>query len=151
MQAGWGLPGLGRLCPIAAGGVSGRRLRPVPELISALNFLTGGALSQIDPGQAEMLVRGSYNLARSSGIGLDQLTMLSELASQQAIGMGLNPAFGMQAVQGNLTFGSPDPTYPAPWHQCVDFRVRNSHHTDSPGRSAPLSEGPNVCSAPCRE
>lgn len=85
-------------------GDAGRPNAPIPELINALNQLTGGALPQLTPGEVENMVRNTYNLARNTGIGLEGAMMLSQVAVQQAQQMGLPPIFASDALQGALAF-----------------------------------------------
>jgi hypothetical protein len=86
-------------------GDMGRPNAPMQELISGLEALTGGSLGQIDPGRLGMMARQTYNLARQTGVPLDNALMLQQHAQARASGLGLEPIFGVQATQGALGFG----------------------------------------------
>lgn len=85
-------------------GDANRPNAPIPALINSLNQLTGGALTQINPGQLNTMVRETWNLAQNAGIGLEGLTMLSEVATQQVREAGVNDIHTMQVVQTGLAF-----------------------------------------------
>jgi hypothetical protein len=80
-------------------GDAGHPNAPVPELLNALNSWSGGALSQLQPGQVEMMVRTSYNMAKQTGLGPAGLMMIGGYAQQQAAAAGINPVFGALAAQ----------------------------------------------------
>jgi hypothetical protein len=86
-------------------GDAGHPDAPVPELINALNTLTGNALSQMDPSKVEMMVRTTYALAEATGVGLPGMMAMTQVAGDEARKLGLNPIFAAQAVQGALAFG----------------------------------------------
>lgn len=85
-------------------GDAGHPNAPMPQLINALNQLTGGAMTQMSPGEVERALRVTSNLATNTGIGLQGAMMLSEVATQQAMAMGLPPIFAADALQGSLAF-----------------------------------------------
>lgn len=85
-------------------GDAGYTNAPVAELLNSLNQLTGGAVTQISPGQAESMVRTTYNLAKASGVGLEGAMVYSQLANQQADAFGLPTIFGGQLLQSAMAF-----------------------------------------------
>ncbi len=85
-------------------GDAGHPNAPIPELINALNQLTGGALPQLTPGEVQNMVRTTYNLARNSGIGLQGVMMMSEASVQLAQAQGLEPIFASDMLQGALAY-----------------------------------------------
>lgn len=85
-------------------GHAGKPNAPVPELMNALNQLTGGALTQMDPGQAETTVREMYNLAKGAGLGLEGMMVMSQVAAQQSQAMGLEPTATPGVLSSMLQF-----------------------------------------------
>lgn len=85
-------------------GDAGHPDAPMPALITAINHLTAGGMSQLDPGQVNMMVRSTYNLAKQSGIGMEDAAMLQQQATERAMQMGLNPVLANQAVQHAMAF-----------------------------------------------
>jgi hypothetical protein len=77
---------------------------PIPELINAMNQLTGGAAPQLSGEEVEGMVRQTMNLAHNTGLGLEATMMMSEAANAHAMQMGLNPVFGAEALQHGLAF-----------------------------------------------
>src|SRR5476649_2789474 len=59
-------------------GDNGRPNAPMRELIAGLEALTAGAVGQIDPGRLNGLVRNTYNLAKQTGIPLNNLMMMQQ-------------------------------------------------------------------------
>ena len=83
-------------------GDAGNPNAPMPELINALQAFSGGALSQMQPGQLEMMVRTNYNMAKQTGMGPSGFMMMGQYGMQQATQAGLNPVFGALAAQSGL-------------------------------------------------
>lgn len=77
---------------------------PVEELFNALEQMTNGSMSQLDPNRAEMLVRNFNNLARVSGLGLEGMSQLMGMTSQRSSQLGLNPVFASQAAMGGAAY-----------------------------------------------
>jgi hypothetical protein len=77
---------------------------PIPELINAMNQMTGGAAPQLSGAEVETMVRDTMNLAHNTGLGLEATMMMSESANMHAMSMGLNPVFGGEALQHGLAF-----------------------------------------------
>lgn len=72
-------------------GDAGRPNAPMPQLMNALNQLAGGSLTQMTPGNAEKMVREINNLAQNSGVGLEMMMVVSQLAAQQVQAFGGDP------------------------------------------------------------
>jgi len=85
-------------------GDAGRPNAPIPELINAINALSGGAMPQLQPHELEGMVRTTYNLARSAGIGMEGLMVLTQAAEVQAAQYGLPPVMANELVQQSLAF-----------------------------------------------
>jgi len=86
-------------------GDMGRPNAPMQELLAGLEALTGGAMAQIDPARLGTMARQTYNLAKQTGVSLDNALMVQQHAQSKAQSMGLEPIFGVQAAQGALGFG----------------------------------------------
>jgi hypothetical protein len=86
-------------------GDMGRPNAPMQELVAGLEAMTMGSMAQIDPGRLGMMARQTHNLARQTGVTLDNALMLQQHAGARAQQMGLEPIFGVQATQGALGFG----------------------------------------------
>jgi hypothetical protein len=85
-------------------GDAGRPNAPMSALISGLEALTQGQLSQLDPGDAARMVRETHALSRVTGVGIDTALMMQQHAAARAEQLGLNPVFGVQAMQGGLAW-----------------------------------------------
>lgn len=85
-------------------GDAGRTNAPMPELLNALQELTGGALTQINPADVENMARTTRRLANNTGLGLGAISMMTEHGVQMAQAMGLPPIFAADALQGGLAF-----------------------------------------------
>jgi len=86
-------------------GDMGKPNAPMQELIAGIEALTMGGMGQIDPGRMGMMVRQTYNLAKQTGVSLDNVMQMQGHAAQRAGQMGIEPTFAMQATQGALAFG----------------------------------------------
>lgn len=86
-------------------GDAGRPNAPMAELVSALNNLTSGGIGQIDPSRMDQMVRTTYNLAKRSGMGLENVGLFQETLAQQARAMGLPTPYAATVTQGALAFG----------------------------------------------
>lgn len=86
-------------------GDMGKQNAPMAELIAGIEALTMGGMSQIDPGRMSMMVRQTYNLAKQTGVTMDNVVMMQNHAAQRAGQMGIEPGFAVQATQGALAFG----------------------------------------------
>lgn len=75
-------------------GDSGRPDAPMAELVRGLEAMTNGSLQQFSTGQAEMLVRQTYALAKSSGVGLEGAMLMQQHGAQVASQLGLSSAYG---------------------------------------------------------
>ena len=86
-------------------GDMGKPNAPMAELVAGVQALTMGGMGQIDPGRMSMMVRQTYNLAKQTGVSMDNVMMMQQHAAQRAGAMGIEPTFGVQATQGGLAFG----------------------------------------------
>jgi len=86
-------------------GDQGRPNAPMSELMRGLEQLTGGNLAQMDPAKAGMIARQTYNLAKSTGVSIDNALMIQGHASQHAAALGIESQFGVSATQHALAFG----------------------------------------------
>lgn len=87
-------------------GEMGRPDAPMTELIEGLQVITQGGLASMSPQRIESLVRDTANIARRSGMGMDNMTMLMATSAQRADAMGLDRSFGVQAGMQAAMFGS---------------------------------------------
>ena len=87
-------------------GEMGRPDAPMSELIEGLQVLTQGGLATTTPDRIEALVRDAANIARRTGMGMDNLTMVMATAAQKADAMGLDRTFGVTAGLQSAAFGS---------------------------------------------
>lgn len=85
-------------------GDAGHPNAPIPELINALNALSGGAMPQLAPHELETMVRTTYNLSRNAGVGLEGLQVLTQAAQVQAMQYGLPPMMATALTQESLAF-----------------------------------------------
>lgn len=77
---------------------------PVPELINALEAITNGGMSQMDPGRLEMTARNFRNLSRNSGIEMPVAMMMLQRATAATQQFGMNPLFATEATMGTFGF-----------------------------------------------
>lgn len=104
-------------------GDMGKPNAPIPEIINGLQMLTQGGLANIPRGDLEGIVRNTYNLAKNSGMGLENMSQLmargaglgdalglprtnAVFAAQNAAAFGA--AFGDRSTAGLAYFGAPD-------------------------------------------
>ena len=86
-------------------GENGRANAPIPELLAALDSLSGGLSQQVaDPTRLANQLRTTSNLARSSGMGLQELSQFSGMTQQTALQMGLGTTAAPEAVRNALAF-----------------------------------------------
>lgn len=86
-------------------GDMGQPNAPMRQLVAGLEAMTGGNLSQLQPGRLEMMVRNTYNLAQQTGVSMDQAMQMQHYAAGMAGQLGIEPIFAMGATQGALAFG----------------------------------------------
>jgi len=84
----------------------GRPNAPMSELIGALEAMTNGSIGQIQPGQLNMLVRQTHQIAQATGVSNDNAMAMQEHLSGRARQMGLEPVFAVTANQGGMAFGA---------------------------------------------
>ena len=78
---------------------------PMQQLMAGVEAMTAGSMSQLDPGKLSGMVRQTYNLAKQSGVSLDNAMILQQHAGAKAQAMGLESIFAVHATQGSLGFG----------------------------------------------
>lgn len=86
-------------------GDMGKPNAPMAELVAGVEALTMGGMSQIDPGRMSMMVRQTYNLAKQTGVSMENVLTMQQHAANRAGQMGIEPGFAVQATQGALAFG----------------------------------------------
>jgi hypothetical protein len=86
-------------------GDMGKPNAPMQELMAGLEALTMGAMSQIDPGRLGMMVRQTYNLAKQTGVTMDNALMLQQHAAARAQADGARAGVRRPGAQGGLAFG----------------------------------------------
>ncbi len=83
-------------------GDAGHPNAPMGELIQGLEAMTNGSLQHLSTGRTEMLVRQTYALAKSSGIGLEGAMIMNQYSAQAAAGLGLEsgmaPGIGLTGI-----------------------------------------------------
>lgn len=86
-------------------GDNGRPNAPIPELLNALDGLSGGLSQQVsDPTRLANQIRTTANLARTSGVGMPELSQLTAATQQSALQMGLGTTAAPEAVRNALAF-----------------------------------------------
>lgn len=83
-------------------GDMGRPNAPMPELLNAIEMLTNGSMSKIDPTTLNQLVRTTQALASNAGLSMQQVTMLQQDASARGAAYGIEPIFGATATQAGI-------------------------------------------------
>lgn len=83
-------------------GDAGRPDAPMAELVKGLEAMTNGSLQHMDPGRAEMMIRQTYALAKSSGVGLEGAMIMQQHGAQLAQQLGLPPSAAVQLGQVGL-------------------------------------------------
>ncbi len=86
-------------------GDMGRPDAPMTELIEGLQVITQGGLATMSAGKIEATVRDMANLARRTGMGMDNMTIMMATAAQKADAMGLDRGFGVAAGMQSAAFG----------------------------------------------
>lgn len=87
-------------------GDAGRPNAPMRELINGLQALTQGGLATMTPGNLELSVRMTQNLARMSGMGIAGMMGLMTHGANMADRLGLDRSLAVQATQGAVAFGA---------------------------------------------
>ena len=85
-------------------GEAGHPNAPMPMLINAMNALTAGGMSQLDPGQINTMVRSTVNLATRSGIGLQGASVLTQQAAENLRQLGVSETFAPLVAQQGMAF-----------------------------------------------
>lgn len=83
----------------------GRPNAPMNELVAGIEALTAGSMAQIDPGRLTSMVRQTHNLAKQTGVTIENALALQQHAAARGTALGLEPAFAVQAAQGAMAFG----------------------------------------------
>lgn len=86
-------------------GDMGHANAPMQQLMAGVEAMTAGSMAQLDPGKLSGMVRQTYNLAKQSGVSLDNALILQQHAGAKAQAMGLESIFAVHATQGSLGFG----------------------------------------------
>lgn len=86
-------------------GEAGHPDAPMSQLIEGINVLSQGGMNQVSPARLEAMVRETANIARRTGIGLDNMMQLTAGGSALAQQMGINPLFAVQATNQAAAFG----------------------------------------------
>lgn len=86
-------------------GELGRPDAPMNELLQGLQTLTQGGLQNLSGRQAEDMVRSFSNIARRTGVGLDNATALVAAGGQRAEQIGVNRILGANAAINSMAFG----------------------------------------------
>ncbi len=84
-------------------GDAGHKNVPIQELVNAIETFTGGAMSQLDPGRLEMMVRTTHQVAKQAGVSMDQMMTMQQGFGQRAQQLGLDPVFASFATQRAAT------------------------------------------------
>lgn len=87
-------------------GDHGKPNAPMRELLNALETLTAGGMTQLNPGRMEMAVRNMYNAAKSAGVDMATVSGMMQAAGAQTNALGLNPLFAAQITESGLMFGA---------------------------------------------
>lgn len=85
-------------------GDAGRPNAPMAELMQMLDDLSNNSMAQIAPGKLQDMVRMTQNLTNMTGVSMQNALMLQQHASNVGAQMGLEPVFGVGAMQGGLAF-----------------------------------------------
>jgi len=86
-------------------GDMGHANAPMAELIAGIEALTMNGMNQIDPSRMTSMVRQTHNLAKQTGVSMENVLMIQQHAANRASQMGMDPIFAIQATQGGLAFG----------------------------------------------
>ena len=84
----------------------GRPNAPMQELFQALEAMSQGGLTQIDPARLNMLVRQTHGLSSLTGVPLDAALTMQQHYAGRAEMFGISPLHAVQALQGNLGWAS---------------------------------------------
>jgi hypothetical protein len=87
-------------------GDNGRPNAPMAELIQGLEALTQGGVGKIDTGRLNMMVRTTHELAKQSGMSMDQALMVQQHAAARAQSLGISPLHAVEATQGAMAWSS---------------------------------------------
>jgi hypothetical protein len=87
-------------------GDAGRPNAPMRELINGLQNLTQSGLATMTPQALEQSVRMTYNLARMSGVGIQNMMGLMSHGASMADQLGVDRSLAVQATQGAVAFGA---------------------------------------------
>ena len=86
-------------------GEAGQPNAPMAKLIASLETLSQGALTQMNPGRLNEMIRTTTQLAQTSGMSIDSALMIQQHAAGALQNRGMNPVMAMQLTQGGLAFG----------------------------------------------
>lgn len=83
-------------------GDNGNPNAPVSALIKMMNALTNSTMGQFEPGKIEAELRKMQTLAKETGVGIQQLSAISQNVTAQGRMFGLNDATAVQATNATL-------------------------------------------------
>ena len=86
-------------------GEAGQTNAPMSKLIASLETLSQGALTQVNPGKLNEMIRTTTQLAQTSGMSIDAALMLQQHSAGALQNRGINPVMASQITQGGLGFG----------------------------------------------
>lgn len=83
-------------------GDNGNPNAPMPALLAALDQFTMGAMGSMSPKKVEATLRQMQTLAKETGVGMEQLAMLTANAGARGAQLGLAPQLAMASVPATL-------------------------------------------------
>ena len=87
-------------------GEAGITNAPMSQLIEGLQVMTQGGLSRMTPQEVERTVRDASNMARTSGMGLDNLLSFTAGTAQMAGRVGLDRGIGVDIGIQSAAYGA---------------------------------------------
>jgi HAMP domain-containing protein len=86
-------------------GDAGMSNAPMAKLIQGLEALSQGSMTQINPGDLNMMVRTTQQLAQQSGMTIDSAIMMQQQGATTLQGLGVERIFAPKITQGAMAFG----------------------------------------------
>lgn len=87
-------------------GENGNPNAPISQIIEGLQAISQGGLNQIGGSRVEQMVRETSNVARRSGMGMDNMMQLMASSTQVTDSMGLNRLFANNVALSGAAFGA---------------------------------------------
>lgn len=78
---------------------------PMAQIMEGLQVITQNGLNQLSPQKVERMVRETANLARVTGVGMDNMMQLVAGSAQIADRYGMDRRLGLTATQHSTAFG----------------------------------------------